>query len=227
MEHEIVVHAWADISCPWCFLGKRRLEQGIALSQKKVAVEYHSYQLRADAPASTNETMAKHLADSHGIPLTEVDSSLERISQIGAEFGIEFNWDTVQPVNTFLAHQLVYAAKATGNSPEAAAELGGAMFERLWKAYFTEGANVADSDTLIDLAEELGMDRERTEAELESGEHADAVRADFRDAATIEITGVPFYVIGGKLGISGCQPAEVFADGINQALEQMSAEPEL
>ena len=227
MEHEIVVHAWADIACPWCWLGSHRLTAGIKLSGKKVAVEYHSYQLRTDAPTSTNETMAKHLAESHGISLHQVESNLEQISQLGTEFGLEFNWHSVQPVNTFLAHQLVYAAKSIGKTPEEAAENGANMFERLWKAYFTEGLNVADSDTLIDLAEEMGLDRERTEAELESGEHADAVRSDIRDAATIEVTSVPFYVLGGKLGISGCQPAQVFADGITQALEQMQAEPSL
>lgn len=227
MEHEIVVHAWADIACPWCWIGKHRLAEGIKLSGKKVAVEYHSYQLRADAPASTNETMAKHLADSHDIPLSQVESNLAQISQLGEEFGLEFNWSTIQPVNTFLAHQLIYAAKATGETPEAAAQNGANMFERLWKAYFTEGINVADTDKLMDLAEEMGMNRERTEAELESGEHADSVRGDIRDAATIEITSVPFYVLGGKLGISGCQTPQVFADGINQALAQMQAEPAL
>ncbi|MDR6939526.1 DsbA family oxidoreductase [Arcanobacterium hippocoleae] len=227
MEHEIVVHAWADVACPWCWLGKRRLEKGIALSGAKVAVEYHSYQLRADAPASTNETLAKHLANSHAIPLTEVSASFAKITELGAEYGISYDWNAVQPVNTFLAHQLIYAAKATGQNSEEAAVKGGEMFERLWKAYFSEGANIADSDTLIDIAEELGMDREHTEAELESGEHADSVRADIRDAARINITGVPFYVIGGKLGVSGCQTAEIFADGIKQALTQMRAEPQL
>lgn len=227
MEHEIVVHAWADIACPWCWLGKRRLEQGIKLSGKKVAVEYHSYQLYTDAPTSTNNSIAKHLADSRGISLDVVDSTFAHISSLGAEFGIDFDWENTQPVNTFLAHQLVYAAKNLGETPEEAALKGGEMFERLWKAYFSEGINVADSDRLIDIAEEFGMNRENIEAELESGEYADLVRADIRDASTIGITGVPFYVLGGKLGISGCQSAEVFADGIMQALAQMEAEPKI
>ena len=131
------------------------------------------------------------------------------------------NWDKAQHVNTFQAHQLVYVAKARGNDAEEAANLGAMAFERLFSAHFSEGLNVADTDTLLEIAEDMGLDVEQVEIELESGEHANAVRGDIRDARSLGIRGVPFFVVGGKFGISGAQPADVYADTINRALEEI------
>lgn len=223
MDHEIVIHAWGDIVCPWCWLGKQRLAAGIKLSGKKVAVEYHAYQLRADAPSSPVESLAEHICDVQECAAEEAQAGFAKLSELGAEFGLNYQWDAVQPVNSFLAHQLVYAAKASGQTPEEAAQRGGEMVERLMQAYFSQGLNIADTETLLKIAEEFGLDRARTRDQLESGEFADDVRCDIRDAKTLDIKGVPFYVLGGRFGLAGSQTPEVFAESIKTAVAELEA----
>ncbi len=221
MTHEIVVHVWSDIACPWCWIGKQRLEKGIEQSGKRVAVEYHSYQLHPEAPSSSPDTYIEGLANAKNFSEEETRQMVERTAELAAAEGLEMNWQDAQHVNTFQAHQFVYAAKARGDSPEETAALGGQAFERLYRAHFTEGLNIADSDTLLELAEDMGLDADQIEDELESGEYADAVRGDIRDARSLGVQGVPFFVVGGKFGISGAQPAEVFAETIDRALAEI------
>ncbi|MDP9806387.1 putative DsbA family dithiol-disulfide isomerase [Trueperella bonasi] len=221
MTHEIVVHVWSDIACPWCWIGKQRLEQGIEQSGQQVAVEYHSYQLYPEAPSSAPASYIESLAGIKNLDEAEVRSMVESVGEVAREEGLTMDWDRAQHVNTFEAHQFVYAAKAHGSTAEEAAELGTAAFERLYRAHFTEGLNISDTDTLLELAEEMGLDVEQVEDELESGEHANAVRGDIRDARSLGIQGVPFFVVGGKFGISGAQPPEVFAETINRAVDEL------
>ncbi|MDO5025248.1 MAG: DsbA family oxidoreductase [Trueperella sp.] len=221
MEHDIVVHAWIDIACPWSWIGKHRLEKGIELSGKRVAVEFHSFQLAPDAPTAPHGSAVENLSQAQGASAAEATETLHQITELAAGEGLEINFDLVQEVNAFLAHQLVYAAKATGDTPLAAAIAGAEMFEALFRAHFTAGRNIADPATLVEIAEEFGLDADITADVLESGEYADEVRGDIRDAATLEITGVPFFVVGGRFGLSGAQPPEVFAQTINRALAEM------
>ncbi|VEI13371.1 DsbA family oxidoreductase [Trueperella bialowiezensis] len=221
MAHQIVVHVWSDIACPWCWIGKQRLEKGIELSGKDVAVEYHSYQLYPDASSSEDRSYAQALADIKNANIDDVVPMIEQVAEVASAEGLELNWQNAKHVGTFLAHQFVYAAKAHGNTAEEAAELGGKAFERLYRAHFSEGRNVGDTDTLLELAEDIGLDVERVSAELESGEHANSVRSDIRDARSLGIQGVPFFVVGGKFGISGAQPPQVYADTINRALAEI------
>lgn len=222
MEHEIVVHAWIDIACPWSWIGKHRLEKGIAQSGKRVAVEYHSFQLTPDAPAAPQGSAAETLSKAQGTGTEEAVEVLNRVTELAAAEGLEIDFDKVQGVNTFHAHQLVYAAKSTGDTPAAAAAAGADMFEALFRAHFTAGRNIADTDTLVEIAEEFGLDGDIVADVLESGEYADEVRGDIRDAAILEITSVPFFVVGGKFGLSGAQPPEVFAKTIDRALAEMN-----
>lgn len=221
MTHEIVVHVWSDIACPWCWIAKQRLEQGIEQSGSRVAVEYHSYQLYPEAPSSAPGHYHESLGAMKGLDANAVREMIDKVTHAATEEGLTMNWDKAQQVNTFQAHQLVYAAKARGNDAEEAANLGAMAFERLFSAHFSEGLNVADTDTLLEIAEDMGLDVEQVEIELESGEHANAVRGDIRDARSLGIRGVPFFVVGGKFGISGAQPADVYADTINRALEEI------
>lgn len=227
MEHEIVIHAWIDIVCPWCWIGAKRLEAGIALSGKAVAVEYHAFQLRADAPSSTTESMLEHLCQQQECSIEQATQHLAEISKLGAQYDIDFQWEKVQPVNSFLAHQLIYAAKASAHTPTQAAHYGTVMAEKLWNAHFSAGKNIADTDTLVELATEFGLEAGQVFESLEAGEFADAVRRDIQDAKILGIRGVPYYVIGGKLGLAGNQSPQVFVQGINQALEIMRTEPQL
>lgn len=218
MEHDIVVHVWSDIACPWCWIGKHRLEKGIEESGQKVAVEYHAYQIQPDAAAAVPFATSLSMKDFSADEVTEV---LTSTTELAADEGLAINWKNVTEVNTFLAHQLVYAAKARGETLEEAALLGAQAVERLYFAHFTECRNLADTDTLIEIAAELGLDPDDVSDELESGEHSDSVRADIASARSLGIEGVPFYVVGGKFGISGAQPADVYADAIKRAVAEM------
>lgn len=225
MQHDIVIHVWSDLACPWCFIAKQRLEKGIELSGQKVAVEYHAYQLEPDAPTSPTHSQTEHLMNVKKVDESTVEDMLAQVSKQGRDVGIEFNWDKIAQTNTFLAHQLVYAAKAAGETPEEAAIAGAQMVERLFRARFTEGRNIADAETLIDIADEMGLVAEDVQDVIESGEYADDVRHDIRDAQALGVTGVPFFVVGGKLGLSGAQSPETFAETINRAIDEIKAEP--
>lgn len=210
----MIIHAWVDITCPWSWIGVRRLQEGIAKSGKSALVEYHSYQLQVDAPGVTSLSLIDYLADIWEKSPAEVKKQLADISDIGAECGINFNWESVQPVNSFLAHQLLRAAQNSAPNLEVAAAQGQEMLNRLWKAYFQDGDNISDTYTLLNIAEAAGLDREQAEIDFESGEYADEVRADLHAAETLGISGVPFFLLADKYAIEGAQSAQVFAEAI-------------
>lgn len=226
MEHDIVIHVWSDLACPWCYIGKQRLEKGIELSGQKVAVEYHAYQLETDAPAAAAPGFVEHMAAAKHVDPETASAMLTQVSKAGKAEGLTFTWDSVHNVNTFLAHQLIYAAKAAGDTPEEAAIAGARMAERLFYARFTEGLNIADADTLVAIGEEMGLVGDDLRDVIETGAYADAVRNDINDATALGITGVPYYVVGGKLGLSGAQSPQTFADTITRVLAEINDEPE-
>lgn len=221
MQHDIVIHVWSDIACPWCAIGSRRLTKGIELSGQAVAVEYHAYQLNPDAPTAPVGSEVDVLMRARRMDREAVESMLASVSRQAAAAGLQMNFDAVQPVNTFLAHQLVYAAKSAGSTPEEAAAAGAAMVARLHKAYFSEGLNIADPATLVNIGTEMGLVGDNVLDVIESGEFAEDVRTDLRNAEALGIHGVPFFIIAGKFGLSGAQSPETFAEAINRAVTEI------
>jgi predicted DsbA family dithiol-disulfide isomerase len=137
---------------------------------------------------------------------------LDRVTGIAAEVGLDYHYDVIHQTNTRKAHEVLHFAKAHGKQVE--------MKERLLKGYFIEGAHVGRLDQLADMAAEIGLDRTDVLRSLEAGEYAEAVEADVQQAQAFGIQGVPFYVIDGKYGISGAQPAEAFTGALEQALNE-------
>lgn len=226
MQNDIVIHVWSDIACPWCAIASRRLQKGIELSGQPVAVEYHAYQLNPDAPTAPAGSEIDVLMHAKRMEREAVEAMLASIAQQANAEGLEMNFDDVQPVNTFLAHQLVYAAKSAAPTPLEAAIAGATMVERLQRAYFTEGLNIADPATLVKIGTEMGLVGDDVLDVIEAGEFADDVRSDIRDAASLGIHGVPFFIVAGKFGISGAQSPETFAETINRAAEELREEAE-
>ena len=212
MSDPIKVDIWSDVQCPWCYIGKRKFESGIAAFGRPVEVEYHSFELAPDTPVDFDGTPVDYLSARKGIPVDQVHEMLARVTGIAAEVGLDYHFDAVQQTNTRKAHELLHFAKAQGKQSE--------VKELLLKAYFVDGEHVGKLETLADIAAEAGLDPADALRSLEQGEFADAVEADVQQAVALGIQGVPFYVIDGMYGISGAQPAEVFA----QALEQAFAE---
>lgn len=208
------VDIWSDIACPWCYVGKRRFEsalQGLA-QRDQVEVVWHSFELDPQAPVASPLPMRDLLARKYGRSAEEAQGMLDHMTGVAAQEGLTYTFERTRPTNTFLAHQLIHHAARHG--------LQDAMKERLLSAYLSHGELISDPDTLARLAQEVGLDAAEARAALETGAHADAVRADEAQAHALGISGVPFFVLGGKYGVSGAQSAEV----LRGALEQLWAE---
>lgn len=219
VSEPIKIDIWSDIACPWCYIGKRKFEAGTGLfagagDGRDVEVEYHSFELSPDTPVDFDGSEVDFLAGHKGMPAEQVGQMLERVTGIASSVGLDYDFDNLKHTNTVKAHELLHFAKAHGKQLELA--------ERLFKAYFVEGGHVGRVDELADLAAEVGLDRAKALAALESEQYLADVREDQRTATEFGINGVPFFVIDGKYGVSGAQDAATFA----QVLEQVWGERE-
>jgi predicted DsbA family dithiol-disulfide isomerase len=216
-EEAIKIDVWSDIACPWCYIGKRKLENGLVeygegIDAVPVEVEYHSFELSPDTPVDFEGSEAEYLAKHKGIPVEQAAPMLERVTGIASSVGLDYDFEHLKHANTVKAHQLIHYAKARGRQLD--------MKERLLKAYFVEGRNVGLIGDLADLAAELGFDRDDVLRSLEADEYLADVRTDQQVAVQYGIQGVPFFVVDGKYGISGAQDAATFV----QVLEQVAGE---
>lgn len=215
MSESIKIDIWSDIACPWCYIGKRKFENGAAAFALKtgdtapeVIVEYHSYELSPDTPVDFEGSAIDFLAGHKGVPAAQAADMVGRVTGIAKDVGLDYDYDALQHTNTVKAHQLIHYARAQGKQVEAK--------ERLLKAYFTEGRHVGRVSDLADLGAEIGLDRDDIVRALESDAYLDDVRADQALAQEYGIQGVPFFVIDGKYGVSGAQEAETFANVLDQ-----------
>ena len=213
MTDAIKIDVWSDIACPWCYIGKRNLETGLALASAGdeapvVEVEFHSFELSPDTPVDFEGDETDYLAQHKGISSAHAQQMLERVTSVAAGAGLDYRFDLLKHTNTVKAHELLHFAKEQGRQLE--------LTERLMSAYFTEGRHLGRDDELVALAAEVGLDAEDARDALQSGRFLPAVRADQAQAAAYGINGVPFFVIDGKYGVSGAQPAEAFAQIVQQ-----------
>ncbi len=200
------IEIWSDVVCPWCYIGKRRLEHALEKFEHADDVEiiWRSFQLDPSAPEGKAIPTAEYLAGRFGDQSAQMT---DRVTGIAAGEGLEFDYGKALSVNTFHLHRLLHLAADLG--------VADAAKERLLRAYFTEGADLSDPDTLAGLMKEAGVDPDRARQVLDSDEYADAVRADISEARALGASGVPFFVIDRKYGISGAQPTEVFLQALN------------
>lgn len=210
-ENSMKVEIWSDVACPWCYIGKRRIESALARFEHRDQVEiiWRSYQLDPTAPRTSEETVNEMLARKYGMSMKQAAAANERVSGLAAEEGLEYHLEKARHGNSFDAHRLIHLA--------ASHHLQDAMEERLFKAYFTDGLAIGDTETLVKLASEVGIDPEEAQTVLSSDAYADEVRADIQKARRFGIQGVPFFAIDEKYGVSGAQPAEVLKEVLEQA----------
>jgi len=211
-EQPLTIDIWSDVQCPWCYIGKRNLEAGIAQFGRPVEVVYHSFELAPDTPIDFEGSPLDYLSQRKGIDESQAQQMLDRVTGIAAEVGLDYHYDLVHQTNTRKSHELLHYAKAHGKQV--------AMKERLLKAYFVDGRHLGQLEQLAECAGDIGLDREDVLRSLAVGEYAEAVEADVQQAVAFGIQGVPFYVIDNKYGISGAQPAEVFAQALEQACSE-------
>ena len=221
MTERIKIDVWSDIACPWCYIGKRNLENGLATTASdedapEVEITYHSFELSPDTPVDFAGDELDFLEGHKGMPRERVRELLDNVTGVAANAGLEYRFDILQHTNTVKAHELLHFAKEQGAQQ--------AMAERLMAAYFTEGRHVGRIDDLVALAAEAGLDADAAREALESGRHLPDVRADQAQAQAYGIQGVPFFVIDGKYGVSGAQPAEAFAQITRQVWAERRGE---
>jgi predicted DsbA family dithiol-disulfide isomerase len=214
----IRVEIWSDVVCPWCYIGKRRFEAAMARFPHRGEVDlvWRSFELDASAPQSTAEqgSYAERLATKYGSSPAQAQSMIDTMTTTAAREGLDFRFDLARPGNTFDAHRLLHLALEHGRQNE--------LKERLDRATFTEGSPPSDHAALRALAVEVGLPGADVDAVLASDRYSTAVRADEDQAAAYGISGVPFFVIDGRFGISGAQPADVVLQVLEQSWSERS-----
>jgi predicted DsbA family dithiol-disulfide isomerase len=203
---QIKVEIWSDVACPWCYIGKRRFEAALAQFEHRDRVEivWRSFELAPDAPTASEDTVNEMLAKKYGMSMQQAIDANTQITALAAAEGLDYHIDKARYGNSFDAHRLIHLA--------ATYKLQDAMKERLLKAYFTDGLAIADIDTLVQLADEVGIDPTKARTILESDAYASDVRADEQRASEFGISGVPFFAFDEKYGVSGAQPAAAFSE---------------
>jgi len=215
----VTVDIWSDIACPWCFIGKRRFEAALEQFPQagQVDVVWHSFELDPGAPASNPVSMRDGLALKYGTDTAKAQGMLDAMTQTAAEEGLEYHFDQTRLTNTFQAHQVIHLAAEHG--------LQGEMKERLLRAYMSEGADLGDPEVLASLAAEVGLEAGEVKLALKEQTYAAAVRQDEAQARAYGIQGVPFFVLGGKYGVSGAQAPETLLGALNQVWSELAPAP--
>jgi len=205
------VEIWSDIACPWCYVGKRRLEAALAAFEGDVEVTWRSFELDPSAPPERPEDGASHLAAKYGTSIAQARAMEENMTSVAAEEGLDFRFDRLRLGSTFDAHRVVHLAAAHGRQD--------AMKERLMRAYLTEGELMSDHATLRRLAVEVGLPEDEVVDLLAGDRLAWEVREDERTAAALGISAVPFFVVDRAIAAAGAQPPELLGKLLRRAAE--------
>jgi predicted DsbA family dithiol-disulfide isomerase len=203
------IEIWSDIMCPFCYIGKRHLEKAIEQLQPDVQfeIEWKSFQLDPTIPAQTKRTnVFEYLSESKGISLERSIQMHEQVQDMAVKAGLIYHFEKAVVGNSFLAHRFIQLAKTKG--------LGDDMEEALFKAYFTDGKDIASASDLLMIGSSIGLIKEEMEELLQSDLFADAVNSDIEEAAQIGVRGVPFFVFDRKYALSGAQPVNAFIETI-------------
>ena len=220
MSSPLQVEIWSDVVCPWCYVGKRRFEAALARFHHagEVEVTWRAFELDPNASSHPEGTevgpddYAQRLSAKYGSGIERGREMVSSMTETAAAEGLELRFDRAVRANTVDAHQVIHLAHERGG-----AELQGRVKERLLRAYFTEGDAVGDRAVLRRLAVEAGLDGTEVAAVLAEGRHVDAVRAEEAEASALGITGVPFFVIDRRYGVSGAQSPEVLLGALERA----------
>lgn len=204
------IEVWSDIACPWCYIGKHRLDTALSTFEHadEVEVVWRSFQLDPDAPRVSNLNLNDISALKHGFPLSQAVARNDQMRQMGAKEGLAYRFDIVRYSNSFDAHRLIHLARKHG--------LQSAVEDRLFAGYFGEGRAIGDHDALLALAVEAGLPEAEVRDVLAGDDFADQVRADTAEARRLNVRGVPFVVIDEKYALPGAQPVRVIGDALRQ-----------
>ncbi|MGF7215305.1 putative DsbA family dithiol-disulfide isomerase [Spirosoma lacussanchae] len=217
-ETKMQVEIWSDVMCPFCYIGKRKFEAALDqfADRDSVEVVWKSFQLDPDQPTLPDKTIYEYLAERKGMSVAQARQMTAHVTDVASQVGLTFHFDQSVTANSFDAHRLLHLAKQHGRQNEAE--------ERLFAAYFTEGRNIADRSTLIELGQTIGLDPAEVRSVLESDQHTDAVRHDIYEARQFGVQGVPFFVFDRKYAVSGAQPSQTFLEAIKTSFGEWKRE---
>jgi len=216
------IEIWSDVVCPFCYIGKRKMEKALANFPKKteIEIEWKSFQLNPDQKTDPSISALAHLATSKGWSMEQTREITANVVEMAKAEGLDFDFEHAVVANTRKAHRLIHLAKSVGKGEE--------MKESLLSAYFSEGKNVDDFDTLVSLGTAVGLEKNRIQDVLNSESFDDDVENDIYESRQLGVRGVPFFVLDRKYGISGAQPDEVFTQTLEKAWnEYQKANPKL
>jgi predicted DsbA family dithiol-disulfide isomerase len=220
LKVDMQIEIWSDVVCPWCYIGKRRFENALSQfpNRDDVEVIHRSFELDPGMTRGTERPTVDVLGEKYGAGPAQVRQMMARVEQNAAEEGLEYHLTNTLSGNSRDAHRLVHLAREKG--------VQNAVLERLYRAYFTEGKSLFDRDVLAEIGGEAGLDPTEVKQVLSSDRFEAEVTADENQARAFGISGVPFFVIDGRYGISGAQPTALFAQALQQAwAESQGAAP--
>ena len=217
------IDIWSDIACPWCYIGLTRFDRALAAFEHRDGVEVtlHSFQLDPTLPDAYDGTETQYLAQRKGLPEASVKEMFGHVSAAAASEGLTMDFDTLQVANSRKAHRLLHAAQQADPTGRLAHDLKLGLF----RAHFTDGESVSDADVLVRLATEAGLDAGAARTALDDEGFEARVAADVDAARKLGISGVPFFVLHEKYGISGAQPLAVFTQALAQVWDEAHPEP--
>jgi len=209
----MLIEVWSDVVCPWCFIGKRRLEKAIAAlpDPSVVQVRHRAFELQPDITDTV--PTSQHLAEKYRVSTAEVEAMQANVCSVADGEGLCYDLSNTLSGNTFHAHRLLLWAQEHGGCD--------ALLEELYSAYFEKSESIFSEDDLVRIASRAGLEEAQVRTLLESDDFSEKVRADQILSRQLGATGVPFFVFGMQYGISGAQPQEVF----DQTLQAALAEP--
>ena len=212
------VEIWSDVMCPFCYIGKRKFEAALGqfANKQNIEIEWKSFQLSPDMVTNKSKNISQYLAEHKGISLQEAKRMNDYVTDMAKQSGLTYNFDKAIVANSFKAHRFSHYAKTQGKQDEAE--------EKLFKAYFTEGKNTDDIDTLVELGKEIGLNASAVKKVLESEEYSEDVRHDIYEAQQVGVRGVPFFVFDRKYAVSGAQDSKVFLQSLERSFSEWQAE---
>ena len=207
----MVIDIWSDMVCPFCYIGKRRLEKALSLFEgaDEVSLRFRSFQLDPGGESYEGRDLHAVLAEKYGLSYDQARRMNLSLARQAKDDGLDYYMDSAIPARTLDAHRLCHWAAEQGRQDD--------MEERIMKAYFTDSLNIADRAVLARLAGEIGLDEQAALDILSSSRYIDEVRQDQEEAAALGIQGVPHVIIDGRWQVSGAQPAEVFLQALRKA----------
>ncbi len=208
------IEIWSDYACPFCYIGEKRLARAIVeVDNKNITVEFKSFELDPYADKKVISTTPERFAEKYGLSLEAATERIEQISLMGRREGIDFRYATTRYTNTFDALRLTKFAQDKGHDE---------IITKLFDAYFTKNLELSDHAVLKKIAVECGLDSAKVDEVLSGERYSKEVRDDEREATQLGIHAVPYFVVGGKYGLSGAQPSELLKRAITDALTEES-----